>query len=300
MDALVGYTGFVGSNIADKHRFDRLYNSKNISEAFGTRPDLLVYSGIPAEMFLANSNPSADLVVCENAADNIRKIAPKRLTLVSSIAAIDNPVGVDEDYAVNAANLGSYGANRYRLEQLASEIVPNCHIIRLPALFGKGIKKNFIYDLIYFVPSILNRAKYEELSAKEPSIGNSYRLTDNGFYKLLTGSGEAIKTVFERIGFSALNFTDSRSMFQFYNLIRLWEHIKIAIDNDIPLLHLATEPLSAGEIHKYVMGGDFINKTANPLHYDFRTKYAALFGGSVGYLFKKEQMLMEIKSFVNG
>ncbi|MEG2500937.1 MAG: NAD(P)-dependent oxidoreductase, partial [Oscillospiraceae bacterium] len=33
--ALVGYTGFVGSNIAAAHPFDGLYNSKNIKEAFG-------------------------------------------------------------------------------------------------------------------------------------------------------------------------------------------------------------------------------------------------------------------------
>ena len=41
--AIVGYTGFVGSNICDTTEFDAYYNSKNIEEAFGTCPDLLVY-----------------------------------------------------------------------------------------------------------------------------------------------------------------------------------------------------------------------------------------------------------------
>ena len=36
--ALVGYTGFVGSNIDAKGNFDSKYNSKNIEEAFSTNP----------------------------------------------------------------------------------------------------------------------------------------------------------------------------------------------------------------------------------------------------------------------
>ena len=51
MKALVGYTGFVGSNIYTSGEFDAVYNSKNIEEAFGTKPDLLVYAGLRAEKF---------------------------------------------------------------------------------------------------------------------------------------------------------------------------------------------------------------------------------------------------------
>ena len=46
MKALVGYTGFVGSNIYDAGDFDAFYNSKNIQEAYGTEPDLLIYAGM--------------------------------------------------------------------------------------------------------------------------------------------------------------------------------------------------------------------------------------------------------------
>ena len=47
--ALVGYTGFVGSNIYAAGSFDGAYNSKNIEEAYGTNPDLLIYAGLRAE-----------------------------------------------------------------------------------------------------------------------------------------------------------------------------------------------------------------------------------------------------------
>jgi hypothetical protein len=57
MNILVGYTGFVGSNLYDAGEFDAVYNSKNIQDAFGTTPDLLVYAGVRAEKYLANNDP---------------------------------------------------------------------------------------------------------------------------------------------------------------------------------------------------------------------------------------------------
>ena len=74
MEFIVGYTGFVGSNIVANHQFDGLYNSKNITEAYGKNPDLLVYSGVPAEMFLANQNPEADKALMDQAIENIKQI----------------------------------------------------------------------------------------------------------------------------------------------------------------------------------------------------------------------------------
>jgi nucleoside-diphosphate-sugar epimerase len=301
MKSLVGYTGFVGSNIAARHNFDGLYNSRNIASAFGTKPDLLVYSGVPSEMFLANTNPAADLSVTETAAENIRKIAPKQLVLISTIAVLDNVNGTDEDSSVGTDKLTTYGLHRYKLEQLAREIVPNCHVLRLPALFGAGMKKNFIYDLINFFPAMLSKAKLEEFSVKEPLIADCYIPQENGFYKLSVTDGQKLelKAAFERLNFSALNFTDSRSVFQFYNVSRLWEHIEIAMRENIPLLHLATDPISASDVYRKVVGGEFVNELPKePFNYDFRTKYANLFDGKGGYILSRERVLSDLTAFV--
>ena len=51
-NALVGYTGFVGSNLAKEHDFEGLYNSKNIKNAYGTCPEFLIYAGIRARNIL--------------------------------------------------------------------------------------------------------------------------------------------------------------------------------------------------------------------------------------------------------
>ena len=54
MNVLVGYTGFVGSNIYAKGQFDYVFNSSNIQDSYGLNPDLLIYAGLRAEKYLAN------------------------------------------------------------------------------------------------------------------------------------------------------------------------------------------------------------------------------------------------------
>lgn len=118
MIALVGYTGFVGSNIyaAAGKEIDAAYNSKNIGEAFGTYPDLLIYAGLRAEKYLANNAPEKDMKLILQAEDNITKINPKRLVLISTIDVFKNPKDVDETSEIDTDNLPAYGYNRYQLE----------------------------------------------------------------------------------------------------------------------------------------------------------------------------------------
>ena len=101
-------------------------------------------------------------------------------------------------------------------------------------------------------------------------------------------------------GFSALNFTDSRSLYQFYNLERLWNDINIALKNNIRLWHPATEPVSAAEIYEYLCGKEFLNElNGQPANYDYKTVYASLFGGESGYICNKINILKQIGNFVD-
>lgn len=301
--SLVGYTGFVGSNIESKFKFNNLYNSKNIEQAFGTNPDLLIYSGVRAEKFLANNEPQRDLEIVKNAFENIKRINPKHVVLISTIDVYKTPVNVDENSIIDTESLHPYGYNRYQLEKMVSDNFENHTIIRLPGLFGKNIKKNFIYDLINVIPSMLNEGKFVELSLKDNLINDYYFKQENGFYrcKEIAESERCIlKQYFNKIGFSALNFTDSRGSFQFYNLEYLWNHINIAIKNNIKLLNLAVEPLTVNEIYEAIRGTAFANEVAKVVpKYDYKTKYAEIFGGKNGYIFDKYSVLREIVDFVN-
>lgn len=300
--ALVGYTGFVGSNIYANGHFDAAYNSKNITKAFGTKPDLLIFAGLRAEKYLANTAPEKDMKTIITAEREIEKISPKKLVLISTIDVFKNPNGKNESSEVDIDGLSAYGLNRYRLEQWVREQYSDALILRLPGLFGTHIKKNFIYDFLNIVPFMLNKDKYEELSEKAPEIRNAYQLLDNGFYQLTVSDQtekKKLKNIFRTLGFTALNFTDSRASYQFYHLSRLYRDIETALQAGLTLWHPATEPVSAGELYHFLTGSDFVNEISDfPAHYDYRTEYASIFGGSGQYIESKESVLNEIKEFV--
>ena len=301
MTALVGYSGFVGSNIYAAGKFDAVYNSKNIREAYGTNPDLLIYAGLRAEKYLANHAPQKDMELISLAKDNISKINPKKLVLISTIDVLGNSENMDEDSIVKAEDLNPYGYNRYQLEIWVRERYPDSLIIRLPGLFGRNLKKNFIYDFMNRIPFMLSSEKFEELSRETSSLKQFYNLKENGFYQVNVKESEKehLKEVFSKLGFSALNFTDSRSMYQYYNLKSLWEDIQIALKNNIRLWHPATEPVTAAELYKYLTGQEFKNIfDAPPARYNCKSIYAEAFGGKNGYICTKEQILTDIKSFV--
>jgi len=303
MDILVGHTGFVGSNLYEQHNFDGIFNSKNIADAFGLNPGLCVYAGVRAEKFLANNDPKADMTDIESAIEIIKQISPKRLVLISTIDVFKMPYECDENTSVEENGLHAYGYNRYQLEKWCADNITSCHILRLPGLYGKNIKKNFIYDLIHVLPSALDETKFNEFSAKERIIQTCYAKQKNGFYSLkaITNNERSkLLDAFSRLKFSALNFTDSRAIFQFYNLDYLWEHITFVIKNDVRLLHLAVEPVNANDLYRAVRGESFYNKTMNnPPLYDFRTIYADKLGGDSGYIYKKSKIIREVAEFIN-
>lgn len=301
MNALVGYTGFVGSNIYEAGQFDAVYNSKNIETAYGTNPDLLIYAGLRAEKYLANNAPEKDMELILQAEKNITKINPKQLVLISTIDVFKTPKNVDESSEIEVEGLHAYGYNRYQLELWVRKCYPDALIIRLPGLFGRNIKKNFIYDYINVIPFMLKKEKYEELCQKNCHLKEYYKLQNNGFYKVDVKDCEKdnLREIFRKLGFSALNFTDSRSVFQFYNLSRLWGDIQIALNAGIKVWHPATEPVSVSELYEYLSGEKFINKLEGmPADYDYRTMYAELFGGDNRYIQDKEMVLEDIKKFV--
>ena len=300
--ALVGYTGFVGSNIDQQGRIDHKFNSQNIEEAYGLRPDVLIYAGIRAEKYLANSNPNGDLAHIKEGIENIKKINPIRLVLISTIDVYPFPVGVDEDSDIKAEVLQPYGANRYYLEQQIRTVYPNAIIVRLPGLFGKNLKKNFIYDYINKIPTMIKTEKYDELRKSEPELELYYIPYNSNFFKcraLTRSESKKVEKCLDKLNFSALNFTDSRAVFQFYNLEHLWQHIQMALKYNLKVLNLATEPIKISELYTRLTGSTFINEIMEaPPVYDFKTKYSKLFDGENGYIYDKATVLQEIVRFV--
>ena len=300
---LVGNTGLVGSNLAHQHKFSGLFHSSNITEAYGQKPDLLIYAGVHSKTFIANEYPEADKAITDGAKHNISEIAPKKLVLISTVNVYPDVIGVDEDFEIDENRLKPYGANRHSLEVWAENNISDCYIIRLPAIYGLNLKKNFLYDYIHFIPPMLTENKLLELSEHEPEILRFYVHLENEYFKCKTLSSEeklALTGIFRKVNFSALNFTDSRSVYQFYALKNLWHHIEITLSEGLRRVNLVTPPISAGYVYKFLTGETFTNIIDKPaFNYDLRTKYADLFGGRDGYIMTRESELAEIKEFVD-
>lgn len=297
---LVGSTGFVGGNLLAAHPFDAAYHSTDVQNGFGRDNGLVVYAGVPAAMYLANADPAADLAVMAAARENLRRLAPKKVVLISSICVFADSRGKTEADEPTPEGLAPYGANRLQLERWVREDWPDALIVRLPALYGKGLKKNFLYDLHTITPALLRPDKYRQLAAESELVRIAYEDAGNGFYKL-SGKADpaALRAWFAAASFNALAFTDSRSVYQFYDLARLWRDIRTALDADLRVLHLATPPLSAARVYEAFTGKTFTNHLPGaPFDYDLRTRYAALLGGAGEYLCTEPECLTAVCDFL--
>lgn len=297
---LVGSTGFVGANLLAKRPFDKALHSTDIAEAFGGNNGLVVYAGVPAAMFLANSDPAADLAVMQAARENLRRINAKKTVLISSIAVYADSRGKTEADDPAGEGLAPYGANRLQLEKWVREDHPDALIVRLPALYGIHLKKNFLYDLHTITPAMLREEKYRELAARCELVEKGYSPAENGFYKLNGSvSGAALREWFAAQSFNALAFTDSRSRYQFYDLGRLWEDIEACLQNDLRLVNLTTPPVSAAKVYTALTGKIWKNELDRaPFDYDLRSLYAGQLGGQGGYLCSEEDELRDIRTFM--
>jgi hypothetical protein len=148
--ALVGYTGFVGGTLHRARRFDVLINSKNADELRGGDFDLVIHAGMPAVKWVANKEPDADRAAISSIRAMLATMKIRELILISTIDVYPDPSApLDESAAMDPARNHAYGRHRFELEQWVRGYFANVRIVRLPALFGDGLKKNVVFDLLH-------------------------------------------------------------------------------------------------------------------------------------------------------
>ena len=146
--ALIGCTGFVGGFLAGLEPFDLLVHRTNLELLRRRRLDRLVCAGLPAAKWIANREPDADranmLLLCET----LRTVTARSFVLISTIDVYPRTEGVDEEFDCSAAPNHAYGRHRLEFEQFVRDRFPQAVILRLPALFGPGLRKNVLFDLM--------------------------------------------------------------------------------------------------------------------------------------------------------
>lgn len=239
----------MGSNIAKQAEFSDFFDSRNIQEIQDKEYDLIVCAGAPGAKWIANKNPEDDMASITKLMDSLAGTHADRFVLISTTDVYPVPVGVDEDSIIDEIKLPPYGKHRRILEKFVQEHFPRTCIIRLPGLFGAGLKKNTVYDLL-----------------------------NNNYLEQIHQDG----------------------IFQFYNIERLWKDVAIGLKNDIPVLNIATEPLSVARIAKEAFGINFQNKLSSPPpHYDMHTKYAKFWKKKGWYLYATNEVVRDLKNFVD-
>jgi dTDP-4-dehydrorhamnose reductase len=71
---------------------------------------------------------------------------------------------VEEQSPIFTDQLAPYGKHRFQLEEFTWNHFPNHAIIRLPGLIGKGLKKNFIFDMLHnpnAIPLTHDKSRYQ-------------------------------------------------------------------------------------------------------------------------------------------
>lgn len=147
-DALIGFSGFVGSTLRKQRNFSQMYRSKNIREIENCSFEQIFCAGAPAQKWIANKDPEGDKETIHSLIDNLRTVKCKKFILISTVDVFKEPVGVDESTPVQEGGLHPYGLHRRILEKFVEEHFEQHLIVRLPGLVGPGLRKNVVYDLL--------------------------------------------------------------------------------------------------------------------------------------------------------
>ncbi len=152
---ILGWTGLVGQTLFHQLLATGIepadigtYNSKNLQEIHGVTFGTLYIACMPATKWWANLHPDEDLATLNAVLASLATVKAEKVVLLSTVDVLQPNVQANEESEAWADH--PYGHHRRMLEiQVQSQWPTTAHILRLPALFGRGLKKNALYDLIH-------------------------------------------------------------------------------------------------------------------------------------------------------
>jgi hypothetical protein len=260
-------------------------------------------------MLQANRDPAGDAARIDALIGTLREIKAERFVLISTVACLANFRAESEEQALFEADT-PYGHNRRKLEAFVAGRAEPSVIVRLPALFGPGLKKNFLFDILNPLPSLLTSADFAALNAALPAV--LANLTD----EIYTSDGESDFHVIDRVrldasgarpelesavgelGLSAVRFTNPLSEFQFYAMDDLWRDIVRVSAAGVSVAHLAPAPIAAQRVYESLTGRVMPANQARIHREDMRTSHAALWGRAGPYIADEAEVLSSLAAFM--
>lgn len=147
--ALIGWTGFVGGQLASRIQPAARFRSTDIDQLPGADVDEIVCAGAPAEKWRANAEPDADWAGIQRLMAALDGSRARSCVLVSTVDVFADSRGADEGTPADTAQEQAYGRHRALLEEFVRSRFDRALVVRLPGMYGPGLKKNLVFDLIH-------------------------------------------------------------------------------------------------------------------------------------------------------
>jgi hypothetical protein len=90
------------------------------------------------------------------------------------------------------------------------------------------------------------------------------------------------------------------SSFQYYYLKNLWADIQTAVDANVHLINLFTEPVATSTIiDKFFPGMQIGQNPSAEQHYDLQTSHARLWGKDSRYIHTHDEIMVQLGEFIH-
>lgn len=114
----------------------------------------------------------------------------------------------------------------------------------------------------------------------------------------LVGPGLKKNIIFDFLNKNNLHLIDSRGVFQFYPMVNLWSDIQVALEANVRLLHLTSEPISVEDVARQGFAMEFEQSVVDaPAKYDMQSMHADLFGLEGKYQYSKRETIQAIRHY---
>ena len=147
--ALVGWSGFVGGSLDARIAPVARFRSTDVDQLPAADVDEVVCAGAPAEKWRANAEPEADWAGIRRLIAALDGSRATSCVLVSTVDVFADSRGVDETTPADTTQEQAYGRHRALLEEFVRERFDDVLVVRLPGMYGPGLKKNLVYDLVH-------------------------------------------------------------------------------------------------------------------------------------------------------